>query len=78
MVRLAILLLSRRWGLIIVGVLLVIGGVIWGLTSHQVSYQSSQQGANYHLATGTQSGNLYVNADGSSDYRKRPRKPRSF
>jgi hypothetical protein len=68
MVRLAILLLSRRWGLIIVGVLLVIGGVIWGLTSHQVSYQSSQQGANYHLATGTQSGNLYVNADGSSDY----------
>lgn len=68
MVRLAILLLTRRWGLIIVGAILVIGGLVWGITSHQVAYQNSQQGANYHLATGTQSGNLYINADGSSDY----------
>lgn len=68
MARLAILLLTRRWGLIIVGLLLIVGGAIWGLTSHQVSYQNSQQGASYHLATGTQSGNLYINIAGSSDY----------
>jgi hypothetical protein len=68
MARLVILLLTRRWGLIIVGLLLVIGGVIWGLSSHQVAYQTSTQGTNYHLAVGTQSGNLYINADGSSDY----------
>lgn len=68
MVRLAILLLSRRWGLIVVGALLVIGGLIWGLSSHNISYQSHPQSSNYHIGTGTTSGNVYINANGSDEY----------
>lgn len=68
MARLIILLLTRRWGLLIVGAALIIGGVVWGMTSHQVSYQTSHQGVTYHIAIGETSGNVYINADGSSDY----------
>ncbi len=68
MARLVILLLTRRWGLLIVGLALIIGGVVWGMTSHQVTYQNSKQGVTYHIAIGETSGNVYINADGSSDY----------
>lgn len=69
MVRLLILLLRRRWGLIVLGLALAIGGLIWGAAgSHQVSYVNSQQNVTYHIGNGTQTGNIYVNADGSSDY----------
>jgi len=61
-------LLRRRWGLILIGAIMVIGGLIWGLTSHQVGYQSSQQNVTYRIAIGSQSGNTYIHADGSSDY----------
>ncbi len=67
MVRLAILLLSRRWGLIVVGALLVIGGLIWGLTSHDISYQSYSR-ANYDINTGKTSGNVYINTKGSNEF----------
>lgn len=68
MVRLTILLLSRRWGLIVVGALLVIGGLVWGLSSHTVSYQSYPKSSNYHIGTGTSSGNVYINANGSDEF----------
>jgi hypothetical protein len=61
-------LLTRRWGLFILGILLLLGGTIWGLTSHQVTYQTSQQGVTYHIAIGETSGNVYINPDSSSDY----------
>lgn len=68
MARLVIFLLTKRWGLLIVGAALIIGGVIWGATSHQVTYQTSKQGVTYHIAMGETSGNVYINPDGSSDY----------
>jgi hypothetical protein len=68
MARLIILLLTRRWGLLIVGAILIIGGAVWGMTSHQVTYQTSKQGVTYHIAIGETSGNVYINPDGSSDY----------
>src|SRR5947209_18122584 len=69
MARLFILLLGRRWALIACGVALVIAGLIWGAAgSHQVSYENSLQNGSYHISNGTQPGNIYVNADGSSDY----------
>ncbi len=69
MARLFILLLGRRWALIACGVALAIAGLIWGAAgSHQVSYENSQQNGSYHIGNGSQSGNIYINADGSSDY----------
>jgi hypothetical protein len=69
MARLLILLLGRRWALIACGVALAIAGLIWGAAgSHQVSYENSQQNGSYHIGNGSQSGNIYINADGSSDY----------
>jgi hypothetical protein len=68
MTRLVMFLLTRRWGLFILGILLLLGGAIWGLTSHQVTYQTSQQGVTYHIAIGETSGNVYINPDGSADY----------
>lgn len=69
MARLLILLLGRRWALIACGVALVIAGLIWGAAgSHQVSYENSLQNVSYHTGSGSQSGNIYINADGSSDY----------
>ncbi|HEY1354390.1 MAG TPA: hypothetical protein VGF67_32675 [Ktedonobacteraceae bacterium] len=68
MARLVIFLLTRRWGLLIVGAALIIGGVIWGMTSHQITYQTSQQGVTYHIAMGETSGNVYINPDKSSNY----------
>lgn len=68
MVGLTRLLLRRSWGWLVVGIIMVIGGLIWGLTSHQVTYANSQQNASYHIAIGESTGNVYINADGSSDY----------
>jgi len=69
MTRLLILVLGRRWALVVCGAALAIAGLIWGAVgSHQVSYENSLQNVTYHFGTGSQSGNLYINADGSSDY----------
>jgi uncharacterized membrane protein len=66
--RLAILLVTRRWGLIIIGAILVIAGVVWGVTSHQVSYTSSNDNAKYDIGKGEQSGNVYIHVDNSDEY----------
>jgi hypothetical protein len=69
MARMFLLGLGRRRALIACGVALVIAGLIWGAAgSHQVSYESSQQNVSYHIAAGTQTGNIYIHAEGSSDY----------
>jgi hypothetical protein len=69
MIRLFIHVLGKRWALIVCGVALVIAGLIWGASgSHQVSYESSQQNVLYHIAAGTQTGNIYIHANGSSEY----------
>jgi hypothetical protein len=69
MARLLILLLGRRWALIACGLALAIAGLLWGAAgSHQVSYENSQPNGSYHIGNGSQSGNIYINADGSSDY----------
>ncbi len=67
MVRLAFLLLSRRWGLLLVGVALVIGGLIWGFSgSHQVSYENASN-AHYHIVRTTED-NIYFYTDNTTDY----------
>jgi hypothetical protein len=68
MVRLAILLLTRRWGLLLVGAVLVVGGLAWGVTSKSVPYQSSNDSTTYRVAKGADSGNVYIHPDGSDDY----------
>jgi hypothetical protein len=69
MARSLILALGRRWALIVCGVALAIAGLIWGAAgSHQVSYENSLQNVSYHIGAGSQSGNIYINAGGSSDY----------
>jgi hypothetical protein len=70
MYTLARLLLTNRWGLLIVGAVLLIGGLVWGLSSHQVSYIQINNASPdaYGLGTGESSGNLYINAKGSDDY----------
>lgn len=70
MVRLAILLLSQRWGLMVVGVILVIAGLAWGATSHQVTFTNYPQGSlnsHYNVYSGDL-GNTYFNVQGSPDY----------
>jgi hypothetical protein len=67
------LLLSRRWGLVVVGAILVIAGLIWGAVgSHQVSYINSKNIGNsnttFDIFTGNQTGNTYIHVDGSDDY----------
>ncbi|HLI08187.1 MAG TPA: hypothetical protein VKV40_16585 [Ktedonobacteraceae bacterium] len=44
LLRLLIFMLTRRWGLIVLGVLLLIIGLVVGAGSHQVSYQTIDHG----------------------------------
>ena len=66
---LVIYLLSKRWSWIIIGALMIIGGVLWGRTSHQINYTQINGSASYYdIGTGETSGNTYFNASGSDDY----------
>lgn len=64
MIRLIVLLVTRRWGLIIIGALLIIGGLIYGASSHHVSYQSVSEGSVAHFLVGDSTG--YLEMSGSS------------
>lgn len=66
MLQFALPLFIRRWGLALVSIALIIGGLILGMTSHQVSYQTYLPDPNYQLSAGQQSGNIYINA--STEY----------
>lgn len=60
---------ASGWVTAIIGVLFLLVGLIWGLVgSHQVGYENSQQGVAYEVGTGRDSGNVYINAPGSSEY----------
>ena len=61
MLRFAFPLFLRRWGLALVSVILIIGGLVLGLTSHQISYHAYLPDPNYQLSAGQQSGNVYIN-----------------
>jgi len=65
MIRLIILLFTRRWGLIIVGALLLIGGLIYGANSHSVSYQKVSEGTVAHFLSGGSSNTGYLQMSGS-------------
>lgn len=53
----------------VIGIILLIVGLAWGLTgTHQVGYSNSQQNVTYHIGVGTDSGNVYIHADGSDEY----------
>lgn len=43
MIRLLLFLLTRRWGIIVLGSLLALGGLAYGASSHQVAYQTLHQ-----------------------------------
>ncbi|MGH2480579.1 MAG: hypothetical protein ACRDHW_13065, partial [Ktedonobacteraceae bacterium] len=46
----------------------IIIGLVVGVTSKQVSYIQSHGGTGYHVVPGERTGNLYINADGSDDF----------
>ncbi len=52
MIRLLIFALSRQWGLIILGGILVIAGIYYGAGSHQVTYRSVGQETVAHFLSG--------------------------
>lgn len=71
MVRLATptLLLIRRWGLMIIGAILVLVGLAWGATSHQVTFTNYPQGSldtHYYVYNGGQG--TYISIPGTSTY----------
>lgn len=66
--RLLLLLVTSSLGWVIIGVGILIGGLVWGINSHNVNYQSYPARSDYHVGTGRQSGNIYINLDGSPDY----------
>jgi hypothetical protein len=45
LIRLSIYLVSRRWGWYLLGAILLVAGVVVGLTSHQVAYQIINKGS---------------------------------
>ncbi len=53
MIRLLFLLLTTRWGLTIVGALLTIGGLVYGIGSHAVTYQSVSRDTVIHFLSPT-------------------------
>ncbi len=65
LVRLALILVTRRWGLIVVGAILAVVGLIVGFTSHGVTYQRVPQGTIAHFLAGDD-GTDYLQMDGSS------------
>lgn len=55
---------TRRWGLLIIGAALLIGGLIYGASSHSVAYQSVGKGTVAHFLAGDSTG--YLKMNGSS------------
>lgn len=66
--RFLLMLVTTSVGLIVIGVGLVVGGLIWGLNSRQAVYQTYSITPNYQMSQGTVSGNVYIKVDGSNDY----------
>jgi hypothetical protein len=65
LIRLLILRLARRWGLLIVGILLAIGGLTLGFSSHQITYHNGAKGSIAHYLSGDTPDLGYLQMDGS-------------
>jgi len=61
-------LIATKWGWLVIGIGLLVGGLIWGLNSHQASYMHSDSQTKYDVSTGTTSGNTYINVDETDNY----------
>lgn len=61
------MLITSRLGWALIGVGLLIGGLIWGLNSYQVTYEKGQPGTNYETYVGD-FGDIYFSAEGSTNY----------
>ena len=66
LLRLALLLLTRRWGWMALGAVLIIIGIVLGITSHQVSYQTINHGSFTPYVVSD--GNDYLQTSGSTYY----------
>lgn len=66
LIRLGIFLLTRRWGLIVVGALLLVIGLGYGASSHHVSYQTIQNGTFTPYVV--DDGNDYLQQNSGSTY----------
>lgn len=60
-------LVTRIWGWAIIGIILLLGGLIWGLTSRQVSYFQGGQGQ-YKAFVSDDNGFIYLEQVGASNY----------
>ena len=60
LIRLAILLLTRRWGLIVVGIACIVMGLFYGILSHTVAYQRVGPTQVLHYLRTDSSGDAYV------------------
>lgn len=67
LIRLTRLIFRSRVAMIAVGVIVAIIGLVYGLTSTQVNYETQQVGVHYNVILSTL-GNLYLHADGSPDW----------
>jgi len=68
-VGLIIMLLRRRWGIVIIGAILVVAGLVWGLASQQIAFTSFVKGGiqdQYNVYSGNL-GNTYITIKGSSN-----------
>lgn len=66
LLRLALLLLTRRWGWMALGAVLIIIGIVLGVASHQVSYQTINHGSFTPYVVSD--GNDYLQTSGSTYY----------
>lgn len=66
LIRLAILLVTRRWGLIVIGVICLIGGLFYGVLSHTVTYQRTGPAHIAHYLAGSSSNDGYLQLDNGS------------
>src|SRR5258708_1026146 len=66
LVRTVFALLTSKWGWTTIGFVLLIGGLIWGLNSHQVAYLQGNQGQ-YRLIT-TNGGIVLFQQENTSNY----------
>lgn len=66
LIRLAIILVTRRWGLIVIGVVCIIGGLFYGVLSHSVSYQRTGPAHIAHYIADSSSNNGYLQLDNGS------------
>lgn len=56
--RFLLLLVTRRWGWTLIAALIILGGVLWGVSSPTIAYESGLNGSYY--VTATSNGDVYL------------------